>query len=107
MAGPASFDVIEATIDTIHAAMRAGQLTARQLVQAYLDRIAAYDRQGPALHAVQTINPQALADADRLDATFASSGPVGPLHGIPVLVKDQVEVAGLTTTYGSALFKDF
>lgn len=107
MAARSGFHLVETTIDEIHAAMRAGKLSCRELVQQYLNRIEAYDRQGPALYAIQTINPEALAEAQRLDARFAASGPIGPLHGIPVLVKDQVETRGLTTTYGSALFKDF
>ena len=101
------FDIMEATIDGIHSAFVAGELTCTELVRGYRERIESYDRQGPAIHAVQTLNPQVLADAERLDAAFASSGLVGPLHCIPVLVKDQVEVAGMPTTYGSALFQDF
>lgn len=101
------FHLLEATVDSIHEAMRSGRLTARQLVQWYLDRIAAYDQQGPALNAVQTVNHQALAEADRLDAQLRSSGPAGPLHGIPVALKDQVETEDMPTTYGNALFKDF
>ena len=101
------FDIMEATIDEIHEAFEAGTLTCRDLVQGYLDRIEAYDQRGPAIHAIQTINPQALAEAERLDAAFASSGLTGRLHCIPVTVKDQVEVAGMRTTYGSAVFKDF
>jgi amidase len=57
------FEVVEATIDRVHAAFKSGQLTARQLVQAYLDRIRAYDQQGPKLNAIITLNPQALEDA--------------------------------------------
>ena len=64
-------------------------------------------RPGLRLNAVQTINPRARQEADRLDAAFKSSGPVGPLHCIPVLVKDQVDTSDMPTTYGSAVFKDF
>lgn len=102
-----SFNVVEATIDGIHAAYRAGMLTVRQLVQIYLDRIAAYDKQGPAINAVISLNPSVFDDADRLDATFRNSGFVGPLHGIPILVKDQADVKGMPTTLGSALFRDY
>ena len=102
-----SFDVMEATIPSVHAAMSAGRLTCRQLVQAYLDRIAAYDRQGPELHAIQTVNPRALADADSLDGVWRSKRARGPLHCVPVLLKDQVETKDMPTTYGSVLFKDF
>lgn len=101
------FDVMEATIPSVHAAMSAGRLTCRQLVQAYLDRIAAYDRQGPELHAIQTVNPRAMAEADSLDAAWRAKRPRGPLHCVPVLLKDQVETKDMPTTYGSVLFKDF
>ncbi len=102
-----SFDVMEATIVGIHAAFEDGELSCVELVQAYLDRIERFDREGPSIHAVQTVNPDALQEALRLDDAFAASGAVGPLHCIPVLIKDQVEVAGMPTTFGSALFQDF
>ncbi len=101
------FQALETTIDDVHAALRAKRLTCRALVELYLRRIDAYDKAGPRLNAVQTINPHARQEADRLDATFRSSGPVGPLHCIPVLVKDQVETSDMPTTFGSILFKDF
>src|SRR5436309_4422116 len=103
----APFQIVEATIDDIHMAMRAGKLTARQLVQGYLDRIAAYDKQGPTINSIITLNPNALAEADRLDAAFRTSGLVGPLHGITVLVKDEVDTAGMPTTLGTIVFKDY
>lgn len=101
-----SFEIVETSIADIHAAFRSGRLTARQLVQAYLDRIAAYDKSGPAINSVISLNPEALAEADRLDAAFAASGPVGPLHGIPIMMKDQGDVAEMPTTLGSVLFKN-
>lgn len=103
----AQFDVMEATIDQIHASFKSGRLTSHQLVQLYLDRIAAYDKQGPNLNCIITINPKALEDADKLDAHFKKSGFVGPLHGIPILVKDEIDTAGMPTTLGSLVFKDF
>ena len=63
-----AFSIIEATIDQIHAAYRSGELTCRQLVQMYLDRIAGFDKNGPAINAIITLNPDALREAARLDA---------------------------------------
>jgi amidase len=80
------FHLLEATIEDIHSAYRSGRLTSHQLVQLYLDRISAYDKKGPGLNAIITINPKALEDANRLDAAFKTSGFVGPLHGIPVIL---------------------
>jgi amidase len=103
----APFNLIEATIDDIHAAYKSGQLTCRQLVQMYLDRIEAFDKKGPTINAIITTNSDALQEADRLDAAYKASGPVGPLHGIPVIFKDQADVKGMPTTLGSVLFKDY
>lgn len=100
------FKLMETTIADVHAAFKSGALTARKLTQMYLDRIAAYDKQGPKINAVITVNPKALEEAERLDAVFKSSGPVGPLHGIPVVFKDQMDVAGLPTTLGALVMKD-
>jgi Asp-tRNA(Asn)/Glu-tRNA(Gln) amidotransferase A subunit family amidase len=102
-----AFDVVETTVAEIHAGYASGTLTARRLVQLYLDRIEAYDRNGPRINSIITLNPKALEEADRLDAAYRSSGPVGPLHGIPVMLKDQIDVAGMPTTLGSVLFKDY
>jgi amidase len=107
MAQSNAFNVVEATIDDIHAAYKSGQLTCRQLVQTYLDRIEAFDKKGPAINAIITIDSDALKEADRLDAAYKASGPVGPLHGIPVIVKDQADVRGMPTTLGSVLFKNY
>ena len=102
------FHLQEATVDSIHAALRSGQISCVQLVQDYLNRIAAYDRTGPSLNAIQNINPAALKTAAELDARFRASGTfAGPLHCIPVLVKDDVDTNFMPTTYGSALFKSF
>src|SRR5215475_13118908 len=93
LAGPIhadSFDVLrydEATIADIQTAFKAKTLTCRMLVQMYLDRIEAYDKKGPALNAIVVINPDAPKVADVLDAKFAQSGPVWPLHCVPVILK--------------------
>lgn len=91
----------EATIAEIHAAMRASELTCRALVQMYLDRIDAYDKKGPALNALVLVNPNALAVADALDAKSARSGLTGPLHCIPVIVKDNYNTVDMPTSAGS------
>jgi amidase len=101
------FQLLETTIFEAHDAMQAGRLTCRQLVQGYLDRIEAYDQQGPHLNSVQHLNPRALEQADSLDGVFRAGGPAGPLHCVPVLLKDQVETHDLPTSYGSVLFEDF
>lgn len=106
-----SFDVTEATIDSIHKALASHKLTCGQLVQAYIDRINAYDKPAAgrlATNAIQAVNSTALTRAAQLDAGYAKSSRfTGPLHCIPVLVKDQVETADMPTTYGSAIFKGF
>jgi amidase len=101
------FQIMETTIGQVHAAYKSGKLTARQLVQGYLDRIQAYDQQGPKINCIITLNPKALEEADRLDQQYKRSGLVGPLHGIPVLVKDEIDTAGMPTTLGTVVFKDY
>lgn len=97
----------EATIDSIHAGYRDGSLTAAGLVGQCLARIAAYDRAGPALRALLTVHPQAMAQAQRLDEAYRAQGPVGPLHGIPVVLKDNFNTHDLPTTCGSIAMRDF
>ena len=97
------FAIEETTIADLHAAYRDGRATVRAAMQDFLDRIAAYDKKGPALGLVMSVNAHALDEADRLDRSFAASGKfAGSLHGIPVLAKDNYDVAGLQTTGGSA-----
>ena len=103
----APFEIMETSIGDIHAAFRSGTLTSRRLVQGYLDRIAAYDKRGPTINSIITLNPEALAEADRLDAAYKSGGQVGPLHGIPVLVKDEIDTAGMPTTLGTLVFQNY
>jgi Asp-tRNA(Asn)/Glu-tRNA(Gln) amidotransferase A subunit family amidase len=101
-----AFRIEEATIEDIHAAYLSGAVTARGVVERYLARIAAYDRKGPALWSLISINANALAEADELDAEFRQTGKlVGPMHGIPVLVKDNIDVFGMETTGGTATLK--
>jgi Asp-tRNA(Asn)/Glu-tRNA(Gln) amidotransferase A subunit family amidase len=101
------FEFLEATIAEAHAAMERGSISCRSLIEGYIDRIEAFDQAGPRLNAVQHLNERALEEADALDAAMRSGGMVGPLHCIPVLLKDQVETGDMPTTYGSALFADF
>ena len=107
MTQTATFSLLETTIEDIIAAYQSGELTARELVEMYLRRIEELDRAGPNINCVITVNPEALAEADRLDAIMTGSGPMGPLHGIPVLMKDQMDVKGTPTTLGSVIFKDY
>src|SRR5437870_1998869 len=103
-----SFDVLERTIAQLQAAYLAGSVSARAVTQAYLDRIDAYDRRGPYLSSLISVNPHALTVADTLDAALQATGVLsGPLHGIPVIVKDNLDTADLPTTSGVACFKDF
>jgi amidase len=96
------FELEEATIASLQERMRSGALTARTLTQAYLDRIEALDRSGPALRSVIESNPDALDIADGLDRERREKGPRGPLHGIPVLVKDNLDSSDrMATTAGS------
>lgn len=101
------FIIEEATIASLHEAILSGQTTCVAIVDAYLARIAAYDRNGPALAAILAINPQARDIAARLDAHFARTGELtGPLHGIPVAVKDNYNTTDMPTSGGNVLFKD-
>jgi amidase len=98
--------VNEATIASIHAAFQARRLTCRDLVQQYLDRIAAYDERGPSVNALITINPDALHRADELDRAFSTGGLTGPLYCIPFIVKDNFNTADLPTSAGSLALAD-
>jgi amidase len=106
MSDPAErkFEPYEATIAEIHQAMRSGKITCRQLVEFYLKRIKAYD-QSTKLNSIVIVNPQALAEADALDQEFKRTRKLRPLHGIPVIVKDNYDTKGLQTTAGSLALK--
>ena len=97
------FDAL--TIADINKAFDTGALTAEKLVQICLARIQAYDRQGPSLHAVLTLNPKALETARALDAERKAKGPRSPLHGIPIVLKDNYNTFDLPTTGGSVLLE--
>ena len=99
------FDVLEKTIPELAAAMAAGTVTSQTLVQAYLARIDAYDHRGPAINAMITVNPNALAQAAALDRERTARGSRGPLHGIPIILKDNYDTADLPTTAGSIALK--
>jgi amidase len=106
--GDALLAVEETTIAQLHAAYLSGETTARAVTQAYIDRILAYDKRGPYLNSIITLNDQALATADKLDIALKATGKLtGPLHGIPVIVKDNLDTLDLPTTSGVLLFKDF
>lgn len=95
------FDVFERSIVELQAAQSDGRVKARGLVDAYLARIAAYDQAGPGLNAIVTLNPRAREEADALDRERATKGPRGPLHGIPVLVKDNYDTFDMPTSGGA------
>ncbi len=99
----AQTSLADATIPELQAAMDARTLTSEALVQGYLARIDAYDQRGPALNTVLHLNEQALERARALDRERRESGPRSPLHGIPVVLKDNVDTGDMPTTAGSAL----
>jgi len=94
----------EASLAQLQTAMASGALTSRALTQHYLERIARYDKAGPKLNAFLLVNPRALDEADSLDRERAAKGARGPLHGIPVVVKDNMNTKDLPTTGGSSAF---
>ena len=100
-------NLLEASIESIQQAMNSGSLTAVQLTQYYLDRIAAYDQQGPGLNSIRVLNDAVLKQAEALDDERNQQRARSMLHGIPILVKDNYETKGMPTTVGSVLFKGF
>ena len=100
---PVPFSVVEASIPDLQKALASGRVTSRQIVEQYLVRIAMYDRQ---LHATISVNPRALQEADVLDRERAQGTLRGPLHGIPIALKDNIHTADLRTTGGSLAFAD-
>lgn len=103
----APFELEEVTVAQLSDGLAAGRYTARSLTEAYLARIDALDKRGPAVNAVIEINPDALAIADALDRERREKGPRGPLHGIPVLIKDNIDTADrMKTSAGSLALAD-
>ena len=101
-AAPTAFPLDEATVEQLQQWMRDGRYTSRQLVDLYLTQIDRIDRSGPTLRSVIETNPEARTIADTLDAERKAKGPRGPLHGIPVLIKDNIDTADrMMTTAGS------
>jgi amidase len=101
--GVPAFELDETTVAGLQERMASGELSSRRIVEAYLGRIAALDRQGPALGSVIETNPDALSIADALDAERREKGPRGPLHGVPVLLKDNIDTADRNTTSAGSL----
>ena len=102
--GPSDFTVVESTIPDIQARMERGELTSRDLVQAYLTRVAMYEDR---LHSAISMNPQVLAEAEALDAERAAGRVRGPLHGIPVALKDNIQTTHIPTTFGALAFEGY
>jgi amidase len=98
-----SFELMEATIPQLQAALTAGTITSKDLVTAYLARIDAYDQRGPALNAISIVNSKALDEAAAADAERRAGKTRGLLHGIPIIVKDNYETVGMQTADGSRL----
>jgi amidase len=101
----ALFDPRDQGLESISAALDAGRITSVQLVDYYLARIAAHDKAGAGINAMIMLHPDARAEAARLDAERAQGGRRGPLHGVPMAVKDNIDVAGLPTTAGSVVLR--
>lgn len=100
------FDPFEASLRELAAAMRAGTISAAGLVAFYLARIAAFDKSGPLINAISCVNPAALHEARALDRELRASGPRGPLHGIPMVVKDNIDTVGMPTTAGCSALRE-
>lgn len=98
-----TLDLDVTTIADLNTALAKGTITSERLVQMFLARIEAYDRKGPSLHAIIAVNPKALEVARAMDAERKAKGPRSPLHGVPVIIKDNIDTADMPTTGGSVL----
>ncbi len=105
-AGAPVLDVAELSATEAGAKMAAGELSSRELTRAYLDRIAKMDKAGPALNAIIELNPKALEEAEALDAERKAGKLRGPMHGIPVLLKDNIDAVGMANSAGSLALAD-
>lgn len=100
------FDPSEVTIEELQQDMQSARYTARSITESYFARIEALDKHGPAINAVIELNPDALAIADELDREYKRQGARGPLHGIPILIKDNIDTADRTSTTAGSLALD-
>ena len=103
----AGFNITEATVDSIQSGLSSGATTCSGITQQYLDRIDAYDDQGPSINSIIATNPNALNIASKLDAAYATSGPVGSLHCVPVVLKDNYDTFDIPTTAGVLALEGF
>src|SRR5262245_49263724 len=101
------FDAFEETIPELAEALERGDVTSRELVRQYLERIEAFDRGGPALNSLLYVNPRALEEADALDRERRERGSRGPLHGIPIILKDNYDTRDMPTTASSVALTGF
>jgi len=103
----AKFNLGEATVDSIQQGLSSGAVTCTEITQLYLNRINAYDDQGPTLNAIIATNPNALSIAAELDAAYMTAGPVGSLHCVPVILKDNFDTFDMPTTAGALALEGF
>lgn len=100
-------DIMELTVEKLHKALETGELTVKKLVEAYLERIHNYDQKGPKLNSVICINDDVIKEAEVLDSYYKNYGLKGPLHGVPILLKDNVHTLKMPTTAGSKSLEGF